>query len=205
MTQTARRLTRQEQQEQTRTRLIEAADHMFAEGGVVAASLRTLCERAGFSQGAFYSNFASKEDLLLAVLQRHIHQEVEIMRHLVSTTRRDDLDGALDSLARRLAELAHDPHWSLLSVELQLHARRNPEFAQRSDQVKRASLHEFTTVLEELIAHHALTPALPAPDLARGLYALWSGLVLQGTIKETASRDQIFPAFLCNMIGASRR
>lgn len=204
MSQTARRLSRQEQQEQTRSRLLETADRMFAEGGIVAASLRNLCERAGYSQGAFYSNFASKEDLLLTVLQRHIHQEVEIMRGLVSSAGREDLNDALDSLAQRLAQLARDPHWSLLSVELQLHARRDPDFARRSDQVKMASLHEFTSLLEDLITRHDLAPALPAPDLARGLYALWSGLVLQGSVKEALPRDQAFLLFLRNMIGAPR-
>lgn len=54
MTYTARRLTRREQQEQTRVRLIDAANRMFAEVGIIAASLRNLCARAGFSQGAFY-------------------------------------------------------------------------------------------------------------------------------------------------------
>lgn len=68
MTYTARRLTRREQQEQTRVRLIDAANRMFAEGGIIAASLRNLCARAGFSQGAFYSNFTSKDELLLSVI-----------------------------------------------------------------------------------------------------------------------------------------
>ncbi|WP_022964553.1 TetR/AcrR family transcriptional regulator [Halopseudomonas pelagia] len=204
MTHAARRLTRHEQQEQTRVRLIEAADRMFAEGGINAASLRSLCERAGFSQGAFYSNFASKEDLLLSVLERHIQQEVALMQGLVSSSDRDDLDEALDRLAHRLAEIARDPHWSLLSIELQLHARRDPQFAVRTEQVKAASLGEFTTLLEGLIIRYHLTPAITAPDLARGLYALWSGLALQGSIKEALPRDQVFLSFLRNMIGSPR-
>ncbi|GGY57976.1 TetR/AcrR family transcriptional regulator [Marinobacter zhanjiangensis] len=204
MTQTARRLTRHEQQAQTRLRLIETADRMFAEGGIKAASLRSLCERAGFSQGAFYSNFASKEDLLLCVLERHIQQEVAFMQGLVSGSDREDLDDALDRLANRLAKIARDPHWSLLSAELQLHARRDPDFAARGDKVKAASLNEFTALLEDLIKRYNLNPAITTPDLARGLYALWSGLALQGSTRGELPRDQVFLSFLRNMIGSPR-
>jgi len=200
MTHTARRLTRREQQEQTRFRLIDAANQMFAEGGVVSASLRNLCARAGFSQGAFYSNFTSKDELLLAVIESHIQQEVSLMQELVSKSDSEDIDGALARLACRLSELAFDPSWSLLSIELQLHSRRDPNFAERSEKVKMASLKQFTNLLENLINRHNLVPAIPAFDLARGLYALWSGLALQGSIKEALPRDQVFLSFLRNMI-----
>lgn len=203
MMQTSRRLTRHEQKEQTRARLIEAADSIFAESGIIAASLRNICERAGYSQGAFYSNFDSKDDLLLTVLERHIHREVEHMRGIVASSDPDDLNGALAQLAHRLERLAQEANWSLLSVELQLHALRDPEFAARCDAVKRTSLNEFTTALKALINRHHLSPALPAPDLARGLYALWSGLALQGRTKEAKPRDQVFLAFLSNMIGST--
>lgn len=200
MTYTARRLTRREQQEQTRVRLIDAANRMFAEGGIIAASLRNLCARAGFSQGAFYSNFTSKDELLLSVIERHIQQEVSLMQELVSKSDSEGIDGALDRLAYRLSELARDPQWSLLSVELQLHSRRDPSFAERSEKVKMASLREFSVLLENLINRHNLAPVMPVFDLARGLYALWSGLALQGSIKEALPRDQVFLSFLRNMI-----
>ena len=200
MTYTARRLTRREQQEQTRVRLIDAANRMFAEGGIIAASLRNLCARAGFSQGAFYSNFTSKDELLLSVIERHIQQEVSLMQELVSKSDSEGIDGALDRLAYRLSELARDLQWSLLSVELQLHSRRDPSFAERSEKVKMASLREFSVLLENLINRHNLAPVMPVFDLARGLYALWSGLALQGSIKEALPRDQVFLSFLRNMI-----
>ena len=200
MTYTARRLTRREQQEQTRVRLIDAANRMFAEGGIIAASLRNLCARAGFSQGAFYSNFTSKDELLLSVIERHIQQEVSLMQELVSKSDSEGIDGALERLAYRLSELARDPQWSLLSVELQLHSRRDPSFAERSEKVKMASLREFSVLLENLINRHNLAPVMPVFDLARGLYALWSGLALQGSIKEALPRDQVFLSFLRNMI-----
>lgn len=55
---------------QTQDRLMDAATALFAEKGVLAASVEEICERAGFTRGAFYSNFESKDELLLAVVQR---------------------------------------------------------------------------------------------------------------------------------------
>ncbi|MEL7798107.1 hypothetical protein [Idiomarina loihiensis] len=122
------------------------------------------------------------------------------MQELVSKSDSEGIDGALDRLAYRLSELARDPQWSLLSVELQLHSRRDPSFAERSEKVKMASLREFSVLLENLINRHNLAPVMPVFDLARGLYALWSGLALQGSIKEALPRDQVFLSFLRNMI-----
>ena len=55
---------------QTQDRLMDAATALFAEKGVLAALVEEICERAGFTRGAFYSNFESKDELLLAVVQR---------------------------------------------------------------------------------------------------------------------------------------
>ena len=54
----------------TRERLMDAAVVMFAEKGVLGATVEEICEQAGFSRGAFYSNFDSKDDLCLAVIQQ---------------------------------------------------------------------------------------------------------------------------------------
>ena len=54
----------------TRDRLMDAAIALFAEKGILGASVEEICERAGFTRGAFYSNFDSKDELLLAVLRR---------------------------------------------------------------------------------------------------------------------------------------
>lgn len=54
--------------EQTRARLLDAAHEVFGEVGMSAASVEMICERAGFTRGAFYSNFESKEELFLALV-----------------------------------------------------------------------------------------------------------------------------------------
>jgi AcrR family transcriptional regulator len=102
------RLTRKDTQRQTRDRLIAAAHSSIVEEGVAAMSIRNICNAAGHSQGAFYSNFASKDDLLVEILQAHIHDEVTLLRDLVAHCTGDDIEATLQVLAARLAKLADE-------------------------------------------------------------------------------------------------
>ena len=64
------RLTRRESRDSTRARLIESAGRVFVRAGFDAASVEQIAEEAGFSRGAFYSNFKSKDGLFLELLDR---------------------------------------------------------------------------------------------------------------------------------------
>src|SRR5690606_25363724 len=63
--------------QETRTKLLDAAIEVFAAEGVQGAAVETICQRADFTRGAFYSNFSSKEELFLAVLDREMSQRVD--------------------------------------------------------------------------------------------------------------------------------
>jgi AcrR family transcriptional regulator len=65
-----KRLTREESKELTRLRLIEAAERLFIRRGFDDASVDEISEMAGYSRGAFYSNFDSKDQVFLAVIDR---------------------------------------------------------------------------------------------------------------------------------------
>src|SRR5271166_3384119 len=65
-----KRLTRQESKEVTRMRLVEAAEKLFLRKGFEDASVDEISEMAGYSRGAFYSNFKDKEQMFLAVIDR---------------------------------------------------------------------------------------------------------------------------------------
>lgn len=66
-----------ERRARTRARLLDAAHEVFAEVGMDAASVEMICERAGFTRGAFYSNFESKEELFLALITQLADATIE--------------------------------------------------------------------------------------------------------------------------------
>ena len=63
------RLTRQESRQQTRHALINAAEQELLRVGIYEASIRRICVTAGYTLGAFYSNFGNKDELLMEVLE----------------------------------------------------------------------------------------------------------------------------------------
>ncbi|QGF23226.1 TetR/AcrR family transcriptional regulator [Raineyella fluvialis] len=71
---------------ETRQRLLDGAVGVFADRGVLAASVEEICDRAGFTRGAFYSNYGSKNELVLALLE----QDRERQRAMVAGWRSPD-------------------------------------------------------------------------------------------------------------------
>jgi len=76
-----KRLTREESKELTRMRLIEAAETLFIRRGFDGASVEDISEMAGYTRGAFYSNFADKDQVFLAVIDRRRTRALEDILH----------------------------------------------------------------------------------------------------------------------------
>src|SRR5271156_5527895 len=103
------RLTRGESHQRTRELLIQAASQAFANQGYGGASVGDIAEAAGFSKGAFYSNFASKEAILLELLRRHKMQDINELRALIDISA--DAGSILKILQERFASTDKDAEW----------------------------------------------------------------------------------------------
>jgi AcrR family transcriptional regulator len=120
--------------DEVRSRLFEAAAQVFEEHGIASASIETITEAAGFSRGAFYSNFANKDELIIAMLEDHVEQST--LRNLELLAHHDDLADFVAALAAVDREL-QDPlgRAPLLHMELILYTARasenRPELAER--------------------------------------------------------------------------
>lgn len=174
-----RRRSRRESQENTRAQLKHAALQIISGGGVAAASIRGVCQRAGFTQGAFYSNFDGMDDLLLALVEDHTAALAGELHAIVAETQGMQLEAGLQRIAARMSGLARDPALSLMVVELHLHARRNADFAAAFEPVKRRYRSEFSRITTSLLDAYDLRPGIEADRLASVLMSLWSGAILQ--------------------------
>src|SRR5476649_988695 len=65
-------------------KLFEAAARVFEEQGIGGASIETIAAAAGFSRGAFYSNFKSKDELIIAMLGDHVEQSIRRIHDLLA-------------------------------------------------------------------------------------------------------------------------
>ena len=128
---------RSPRREATRQRVLDAAREVFAEMGVIGGTVEDICDRAGFTRGAFYSNFADKDDVVDALVEREHsrlleHLDVrfpEVDREVAAA---DDLAGALGGIVHRIVRsIAIDRELSLVQTELEIFAIRRPDQAGR--------------------------------------------------------------------------
>ncbi|MEX0952645.1 MAG: TetR family transcriptional regulator [Nitriliruptoraceae bacterium] len=119
---TPTRRTRAEQQAQTRQRLIDAAEQEFTARGFEGSTIDAITERAGYTRGAFYSNFASKAELLTAL---GAHRISSFVRDVLPGMVGDDASDAL-AAARWLAEQTPATELLLL-IEMARLRDTNPE------------------------------------------------------------------------------
>ena len=119
---------------QTRQRLMTAARGAFAEHSVEAASVEEICEAAGFTRGAFYSNFSDRSDLVLAMIQQSIQTQFAAAERAIATMKEaGDLDPeelvsiALSALTGAGAALGTASQDVITDRAMMLYAARDPE------------------------------------------------------------------------------
>jgi AcrR family transcriptional regulator len=118
----------------TRDKLFEAAAQVFEEQGIGGASIEAIAAAAGFTRGAFYSNFKSKDELIIAMLEDHVEQSIRRNLDLLATHKTlPEFLNALRTMDRsRQDPLARSP---LLHMEMILFVaraeKRRPELAKR--------------------------------------------------------------------------
>lgn len=117
----------------TRARLLTAAGAVIAERGMNGASVEAICEEAGFTRGAFYSNFSTKEELLYSLMEQK-HQDLldgirRILEESEHTPPPEDGDVIGDLVEKVLAANPVDRESRLVETEIGLYMIRHPEHA----------------------------------------------------------------------------
>ncbi len=182
------RLTREERKAQTRDRILEAARDLFLRQGFHATSLEQIAAEAGFTKGAVFSNFESKSDLFLALIDLRTPQRIAAVDRALASRGRTIGEEARRA-ARAYMRTAHEPReWSVLLTEFWAHASRDlnlrQELARRHERV----LDALTERIEATVAVQGVQLTLPARLMARALWSIAQGLVLEQLVDgETAS------------------
>jgi AcrR family transcriptional regulator len=170
------RLTPERRRAMTRNALVEAATEVFARRGFHAATLEEIAEAAGFTRGAIYSNFSSKEDLLLAAVDSYFDAVLQAFTGVLQD-RADTQDVESTASAALLTYRVHrDEALMLLGLELRLYALRNPSFRPKLAELNRRHAEKVTAFIEEEAAAAGVTMALAARDLAELSRAATDGL-----------------------------
>ena len=171
----------------TRRKLLDAAKRIFAKDGFEAARLEDIAAGAGYTRGAFYANFKSKEDIFFALFEEWVRERIESLT--AATRRHSSPAGKLMALRTHYAELATDRRLVLISMEFKQFALRHPEAHARLRSRHRRIRASFGKLFSEIM--DALGKSIPIayPAASACLGALSQGLLLEHLLDPTTLSD----------------
>ncbi|HEY0119631.1 MAG TPA: helix-turn-helix domain-containing protein [Cellulomonas sp.] len=181
----------------TRERLLDAAFEVFAEQGVHASTVEQIAERAGFTRGAFYSNFTTKEELFVALMEREDSSRLVVLEDKFAALgpRLEAAGGALDADAIAgivldfLVGPFDDLSWSLIYAEFQLLALRDPAFAATYLEHRSEYDEALVPVLERTLQQAGRTFATDPAIAVRLLTAVYDDAVRAAILHGTKTYD----------------
>ena len=187
-------MTRAESQAQTRRALLDAAAEVFIERGLQGASVEAIAERAGFTRGAFYSNFSSKEELFAELLQSTVYAAYRAMEE-AQLASEAPLPTARES-AEQLAQIqAHpDGRWMFrLWLELLLEAGRDEKMRALAVEFWRSNRELIAALVEKRHAQLGRDMPLPPTSLATALIAMDIGHAIQHYVDPDTVPLDVYP------------
>jgi len=184
-----RRLTRQESHERTRMRLIEAAEALFIRKGFDDTSVDEISEMAGYSRGAFYSNFDDKDQVFLAVIDRRWFSVPEALERIIRQAS-DPL-----SLSTAVREW-YSNHWRVkdsmaLQMEFSRRAMKHRSVRKRLAELRREELANVASYVARWFGAADTPPAERPEVIALVLLAAVRGLAILATNSEP-EQEQIY-------------
>ncbi len=174
---------RRRKREETRGRLLEAALCVFARSGFDRATVDEIVAEAGFSKGAFYVHFESKEELFWAMLEERISRHHEAFRRAVEQTKpvAENLRTILSGVFGLLRE---DPLWGSLYMEFGAHAARN----EKVRQLLAAMYERWRELIVEI-----LTAGREAGRIRKDVEVQFIATVLIATVEGSVMQSRLAP------------
>jgi AcrR family transcriptional regulator len=170
--------------ENTRARLLTAASEVFAESGFDGASVEAICERAGFTRGAFYSNFDSKDELFFALVRQVSEAKLERVSTRVRELEGEGLpDLSPAELVLRVLDIEHEERLEIvLMSEIRTNAMRDRRLADAFLDWEGAMIERVAQIIADLATTYALRLRMPAPDAARFVLQNWDATCVDAVI-----------------------
>jgi len=173
--------TRQERKAATRAALLAAAGEAICERGFDGASVELIAKAAGYTKGAFYASFSSKEELFLAILDERFAAQIARLERALqgagdpATEVRAATEGFLE-------QVSSDPSWPRLYQEFATHAARNPAFRKELVARQRRLRGAMAEIFARWSARRGIEPPLPPAEIAAMSYWMAEGFLLQRTL-----------------------
>jgi AcrR family transcriptional regulator len=192
------RLSRIEQVERNRALVLDAARRVFLARGYHGATLEQIAEEAGFSKGVVYSQFESKADLFLALLESRISERAAENARVAGSLREGDLLTLIDHLTR--GDQA-TPGWLLLVIEFRVHAARDAALSRRYAEAHARTVEALADVLATVGTRDGQELAVAPRRLAELMLAFSAGATLEQAADPAALGGRQVAAHVAQVLG----
>lgn len=174
-------VTRRTPRSEVRDRLLQAASTVFAERGFAGATMQQVAATAGFTTGALYSNFASKDDLFFELFDREVTGRIAAVREILGQADLTVINEAtaLEAGQRLTAAMQQNREWQLLFTEFWLRAARDAELRERWVEKRRDYHQQLTELADEALTGWGADTAVSARTLMFTVLALNNGLAIE--------------------------
>jgi AcrR family transcriptional regulator len=193
-----RRLSRREKQAETRRRLLDAAERVFLRKGLQGSSVEAIAAEAGFTRGAFYSNFESKDELFIELLHSRVYERyTEMVKESAEQpgTPRERLRWGVERV--RDVQKGREGAWLFrLWLECLTQAARDDQFRKLAATFWSGNRALIAKQTRGMFREVGRKPPLPTKQLATAMIALDIGLAVQHLVDpQEAPLDQYVPLF----------
>ncbi|HEX7910189.1 MAG TPA: TetR/AcrR family transcriptional regulator [Paraburkholderia sp.] len=196
-------LTHEQRRHQTQERLLRAAHKMFIKKGFSCTSVEDIADAAGYTRGAFYSNFRGKSELLLEVLRRDHERARAGLQAIMEKagTREEMTASAIAYYSGFLRDRECFPLW----VEARLLARRDAVLRQCINDFRRERLSYVGAHILVFFERVGIAPPLQAEVLALGLLSLCDGMQSFRVCDPLIADNEVIEKWLAFFFGAGGR
>ena len=178
---------------QTRSRLLRSAEKIFARDGFEAAKLEEIAADAGYTRGALYANFDTKEDLFMELLAEEVERRMARARE--SAGARAKLPTSKEELYRAMRKgyinSLKNPAWNILFLEYKLFVLRHPAYRDKISKMQAKAYATMGSSLEEMFAGIGMRTKIPPLAAGMALAALANTLNLDLMIGKAVSEREV--------------
>src|ERR1700677_4526864 len=183
----------QERTAVTRTLLLRAAEQVFARVGYEKAQVEEIADAAGFSKGALYAHFKSKEELFLGMYETKTAASLVKLRHALDSA--PTRDGKIDAFRSFYINLSKDKDWALIVLEIKLFIRRHPDVRERLRQIDEHAGDNIEGALTRLFGDAARAAG-------EALGGIFSALVLEADLEPNSLSERKMRSMLGTIFDA---
>jgi len=189
-----RALTRRQKQAETRSSLLSSAAKLFCRHGLDGASVEEVAQDAGYTKGAFYSNFKSKEDLFLVMLDERFGEQLDRIEQQLSGAEEPG-EEARHAAEDFISSFRGEEEWKRLYFEFVAYAMRNEEFREELATRHRAMRSRLAKIYERWTADFPARPPIAIADIAAMTDFMADGFLLDRMVDPELD-DELYATML---------